>query len=177
MNPNIKPIKVDYFFKGRLIQVRRDTYQDGDVLFTREVIEHPGASVIIPRLGKNQLVLVKQYRHPIEQEIYEFPAGLIEQNEAPLEGAKRELEEETGFHADHWEPLCGFYTAPGFCNEFLHLFFATELTKGIAHPDVDEVVEPILFGVDEVNAMIQDGRIIDAKTIVGFYMAREKGLI
>lgn len=131
----------------------------------RNLIEHPGAAAILPILDDGKILLVKQYRKAIESETLEIPAGKLDKGEAPEVCAKRELEEETGYKAKNIEYLGKIATAPGFCNEIIHLYKATGLTKGEKHTDEDEFTENILVTMDELKKMIKEGEIIDCKTL------------
>lgn len=131
----------------------------------RNLIEHPGAAAILPILDDGKILLVKQYRKAIESETLEIPAGKLDKGENPEICAKRELEEETGYKAKNIEYLGKIATAPGFCNEIIHLYKATGLTKGKKHTDEDEFTENILVTMDELKNMIRSGEIIDCKTL------------
>ena len=131
----------------------------------RNLIEHPGAAAILPILDDDKILLVKQYRKAIESETLEIPAGKLDKGENPEICAKRELEEETGYKAKNIEYLGKIATAPGFCNEIIHLYKATGLTKGKKHTDEDEFTENILVTMDELKKMIRSGEIIDCKTL------------
>ncbi|MFR5267087.1 NUDIX hydrolase [Clostridium sp.] len=131
----------------------------------RNLIEHPGAAAILPILDDGKILLVKQYRKAIESETLEIPAGKLDKGENPEICAKRELEEETGYKAKNIEYLGKIATAPGFCNEIIHLYKATGLTKGKKHTDEDEFTENILVTMDELKKMIRSGEIIDCKTL------------
>lgn len=131
----------------------------------RNLIEHPGAAAILPILDDGKILLVKQYRKAIESETLEIPAGKLDKGENPEICAKRELEEETGYKAKNIEYLGKIATAPGFCNEIIHLYKATGLIKGKKHTDEDEFTENILVTMDELKKMIKSGEIIDCKTL------------
>jgi ADP-ribose pyrophosphatase len=116
-----------------------------------------------------RLILVEQFRKPLERIIFEIPAGKLEQGEAPLACAVRELKEETGYTAKRFTHLASFYTSPGFADELIHLFWAEDLQPGEAQPDQDEFIKLHHVSLDEAWAMITDGRIMDAKTILAVY--------
>ena len=156
-------------YTGKIVGVRVDDVilSDGKEHF-REVVEHPGGVVIIPVLNDNQVVMVRQWRHPVGEELLEFPAGKLDKaDEKPLDAAKRELEEETGFKANSWEYLGFIYTTPGFCDEKLYLYKAWNLVVSEMMPDYGEIIEKTIIDIDEVRNMIKIGKITDAKTIVG----------
>jgi len=133
---------------------------------TREVVEHPGAVAILAWDGA-RLATVRQWRHATGQALLEIPAGTLEPNEAPHETARRELAEEVGLAAATWVAGPHFYTAPGFCTELMHLYLATELSETAAGGDEDEQLEPSWMTLPDALAAIDDGRVIDAKTIAG----------
>lgn len=155
-------------YSGKVISLRIDKIQlsSGDV-FEREVIEHPGAVAMLPFLDDGRLLLIKQYRHPVGEELLEIPAGTLHKNEDPKDCARRELVEETGYEAGRLEELISCFLAPGYSSEKIHLFYASELKKVGDNPDIDEMIElcPITF--DKVREMIKTGEISDAKTISG----------
>ena len=157
--------------RGRLLRVEVISWTDEHGRrITREVVRHPGAVVIVPQLGLDDVVLVKNYRIAVDEHVWELPAGTLEPNESPLDAAVRELEEETGYRPGRIEPMGEFFTSPGFCDELIHLFAAQELTFVGQRLDGHEQIEALDFGWSEVLAMIDDGRIKDGKTIAGLLM-------
>lgn len=161
-------------YTGCIINVRMDDVilSDGQEHF-REVVEHPGGVVIIPITKDNKIILVKQWRHPIHEELIEFPAGKLARGEDPFLAAKRELLEETGFSAENWESLGFIYTAPGFCDEKLYLYKAYNLTFSETKPDYGEIIEPLTIDINQAWGMIKEGKITDAKTIVGLSLIKQ----
>lgn len=154
---------------GRRIGVRVDEVERSDGhRTTREVVEHPGAVAILAWDGE-RLAMVRQWRHATGQVLIEIPAGTLEPDESPDETARRELAEEVGLAAASWEVGPRFYTAPGFCDELMHLFLATDLSHAAAgaEADVDEVIEPAWMSLSEAVEAVDAGRVVDAKTIVG----------
>jgi ADP-ribose pyrophosphatase len=129
----------------------------------RQVVHHPGAVVIMPQLEDGRLILIAQYRFAVGETLLECPAGTLEPGEAPLECAKRELIEETGYRADHWRALGTIYSSPGFCDERLYLFLASGLVPEHAAGDEDEILEVKGLTVPEVERAIADGTLVDAK--------------
>jgi ADP-ribose pyrophosphatase len=132
---------------------------------TREVIRHPGAVVILALDADDNVLLVRQYRYPTGRALLELPAGTLEPDEEPLDCAARELAEETGFRAGRWQKLGGFFSAPGFCTEYLHAFLATELREGESHADDDEELALLRMPLAEVWRRVDDGEIEDAKSL------------
>ena len=152
---------------GRRIRVRVDEVERSDGhRTTREVVEHPGAVAIVAWDGE-RLATVRQWRHATGESLLEIPAGTLEPDEPPRATAERELAEEVGLAADRWEAGPTFFTAPGFCDERMHLYLATGLSESHADADPDELIEPDWLSLPEALAAIEDGRIRDAKTIVG----------
>lgn len=163
-----KTLEGEKVFTGKIINVRQDKVllPNGETSI-REVVEHPGASAIVPITDHGEVVLVRQWRYSIDRVSIEIPAGKLDSDEEPLECAKRELQEETGFKAESWEPLVNFFNSPGFCDEALYIFLARKLTVTKASPESDEFVEPLVIPVKAALEMIDSGEIVDAKTIIG----------
>jgi ADP-ribose pyrophosphatase len=156
-----------YPWTGRYIRVRVDEIERSDGhRTTREIIEHPGAVAMLAWDGE-RLAMVRQWRHATGRVLLEIPAGTLEPGETPAETARRELAEEVGLAADSWVVGPRFYTAPGFCTELMHLYLATDLTDAVATADADELLERSWLTLPEAIAAVDDGRIIDAKSIVG----------
>jgi ADP-ribose pyrophosphatase len=159
-------------FSGRIIKVRVDTVSlPGGGQSTREVVEHAGAVAIVAVDEDDNIIMVQQYRKPVEAVLLEIPAGTMEDNEDPFECARRELQEETGFTAEHWTKILSYYSAPGFTDEHLHLYMAAGLTGGEKNPDEDEFVETVRMPLNEAYRMIFDGKIADGKSIIGIQYA------
>ena len=131
----------------------------------RDIIKHPGACAIIPFLNDNEIILLEQFRKPLDKTILEIPAGKLDKNEEPLSCAHRELEEETGYKAKNMIYLGSIATAPGFCDEIIHLYKASNLYKGTKSCDEDEFTDIKIFTLDKIKNMIKNGDIIDTKTI------------
>ncbi|WP_206830981.1 NUDIX hydrolase [Alicyclobacillus fructus] len=166
----------EHLFRGRIIDVRRLTVKlpDGRTS-TREVVLHPGAVAVLAEVESGRVVLVRQFRKPCEQVLWEIPAGKLEPGEEPERAAARELSEETGYVCESpLTPVHAFYTAPGFSNEKLHVYYTSDVKRGAEHPDRDEFVESRVFSKDEIAQMMKAGEIQDAKTLVALYwwMAR-----
>ncbi|SKC72410.1 NUDIX hydrolase [Maledivibacter halophilus] len=161
-----RTIKSDKVYQGKIINLRIDTVELPDQKYSkREIIEHPGAVAVVPIAEDNKIVMVKQFRKAVEDCLLEVPAGKLEIGEEPLDCAKRELLEETGYKSDNLEYLFKFYTSPGFCNEEISVFVAKDLIKDVAQPDEDEYIEIEKYGIDELVEKISKEEIKDAKTI------------
>ena len=155
-------------YKGSHIQVREDrVIEPAGHECSREIVVHPGAVCIVARPTPEEVILIRQYRHATGRELLEIPAGTLHEGEDPRECAIRELEEEAGYLASTMTERCRFWTTPGFTNEFMYLYEATGLTKTQIHPDDDEVIEVDLVSRTEALQMVDDGRIQDAKSILG----------
>ena len=161
-------------FKGRRIEVVVDrvTLTDGREV-EREVVLHPGAVVVAAVPCRSRVLLVRQFRHAVGEELLELPAGTLEPGETPETCAARELVEETGFRARSLRRLIAFWSSPGILREKMHLFLAEDLEKAEQRLDEDEVLRVEETSLDDALEMIRDGRIADAKTIAGLlYLAR-----
>ena len=155
-------------FKGRHVQVRLDTIVDSEGnTSTLEIVVHPGAVCVVPLLANGDVVLVRQYRHATGTRLLEICAGGLNPDENPLDAARRELEEETGYLAGKLVERARFWTTPGFTTEFMYLYEATDLVKTQTNPDEDEIIDVETTTQDEALRMIDDGRIQDAKSILG----------
>jgi ADP-ribose pyrophosphatase len=158
-------------YEGPLFRVRHDKLiEPGGKHSERDVIRHNGSVVILAldrsKSKKNPwIVIERQYRHAANQFLWELPAGKLEAGEDPLAGAKRELEEETGYQAKKWKPLVEYYASPGFLGESMKVFLAEGLIPGDAHPEDDEDIELRLVKLSEVLKMIEKGAILDGKTL------------
>lgn len=138
----------------------------------REVACHPGASAVVALDDQNRLLLVRQHRPAVGRVTLEIPAGKLDSaEEDPLDCAKRELSEETGCTAAHWQKLVCLETTPGFCNERIHIYLATGLSGGSTHPDDDEFVETVRLPLQEALTLAENGSLRDAKTLSGILLA------
>ena len=145
---------------------------DNGVITDMEVIRHPGASAVVALSHGNTLLLLKQYRHALGEYIWEIPAGTLNRGETPLECAKRELIEETGFSGTVWHDLGTILPVPGYSDERVHLFLARDLEPARQNLDYDELLEVNRIGLDQAMEMIQRGEIQDGKTVSGLFLAR-----
>src|SRR5258708_4836309 len=158
-------------FRGRVVHVTVDTVKEGNVTYQREVVHHRGSAVILPVFADCTVALVRQYRHPAVRYLLEAPAGTLEEGEAPEIGAARELEEELGFVAVRLEKLTEFFVSPGFCEEKMWVYLATDLSETTQNLDDDEIIEVVRIDFSEALEMITSGEIQDAKTIIGLMLA------
>jgi ADP-ribose pyrophosphatase len=158
-------------FRGRVISITVDKIREGDQVYEREVVHHSGSAVIVPVFDDGTIALVRQYRHPAVRYLLEVPAGTLRRGEAPEEGAQRELEEELGVVSGRLEPLSEFFVSPGFCEEKMWVYLATELSETEQNLDADEILEVVRIPFSQALSMITTGEIEDAKTIIGVMLA------
>ena len=158
-------------FSGRVFQVTVDTIREGDTTYQREVVHHPGSAVIIPIFDDGTIGLVRQYRHPAVRYLLEAPAGTLNRGEVPEHGAARELEEELGCVAGQLEKLSEFFVSPGFLEEKMWVYLATDLTQTQQKLEEDEVLDVVRIPFAQALSMITTGEIEDAKTIIGIMLA------
>jgi len=162
-----RTVSSEHVFRGDLLSLRVDVVElDSGRRTTREVVEHPGAVAILAWDGE-RLAMVSQWRAAASGELLEIPAGTLEPGEQPGATARRELAEECGLAAENWEEGPSFYTAPGFSTELLTLFLASDLVPSEASAPEDEALTRSWLTLDEALAAIDDGRIRDAKSLVG----------
>ena len=161
-------ISSETLYEGRVIKLTRDKLEmDGGIIATRETIHHPGAVCMVPIDLDGNVMLVTQYRHPAGRRLLELPAGTLEPGEEPISCVSRELQEEIGMVPGHIEPLGGFYVAPGYTSEYIHLFRCTELGPSKLDGDEDEDIEVISLTPEQARAAVDSGEICDAKSVVG----------
>ena len=164
-------IESETIFRGRVIEVTVDTVKEGEATYKREVVHHAGSAVIIPVFDDGTIALVRQYRHPTSRYLLEAPAGTLQRGEAPEKGAARELEEELGLVSGRLEKLSEFFVSPGFCEEKMWVYLATDLTTTQQQLEDDEILEVVRIPFSQALTMITAGDIEDAKTIIGVMLA------
>jgi len=158
-------------FSGAIFDVERDRLlEENGIEVIREVVRHPGGAGALPVFDDGRVALVRQYRHPARRELLEIPAGRIEVGEAPEMCAAREIEQEIGFRAGRIEKLAEFYSTPGFCDEKLYVYLATELTPSSRNLDYDELIEVVYLPFAEALNMAERSEIEDSKTIIALLM-------
>lgn len=162
-------LETNQVFQGRIISLQVDTVRlpNGETA-TREIVRHPGAVAVLALIDGKMLV-VEQYRKPLERTQVEIPAGKLDPGEEPAEAAGRELEEETGYRAKSLKLLQSFSTSPGFAEEIVHLYFTDQLEKGEVHLDEEEFLTCEAITLEQAWQYIREGRICDAKTVMAVY--------
>ena len=154
--------------EGRVFKLVKENYTlDNGVIADMDFIQHPGASAMVPMLNREEVILIKQYRHAVRQFIWEIPAGTLDSKESPIHCAKRELIEETGYSSNRWHQLGTITPLPGCSNESIHIFLALELKAAEQHLDDDEMLKVHQVNLEEALQMILKGEINDGKTISG----------
>ena len=167
-----KKLSSEKIFDGVLLHVMRDrVLLPNGHESTREWIAHPGASAVVPLLPDGNIILVKQFRYPVNRVTLEIPAGKLDvAGEDPIECARRELSEETGYSAEKIWKLTSIATTVGFTNEWIHIYGATGLTSGAQHTDEDEFINCVKVPLVEAVSMVERGEIFDAKSAVGILL-------
>jgi ADP-ribose pyrophosphatase len=170
----MKVISSKKVYESRIFEVTEDVAVAPDGFeIRRAIVRHPGAAVMMPLDESGRVLLVRQFRLPAGKRIWELPAGRIDEGETPLQAARRELAEETGYRARKWKKIVSYFPSPGFVGEKMHIYLATGLIRGEATPMDDERIECRWFAVEEVEDWIRRGKIIDGKTIAGFLAWRQ----
>jgi 8-oxo-dGTP pyrophosphatase MutT (NUDIX family) len=159
-------------YRGKIIDVylERVTLPNGAVA-ELEIIRHPGGAAVVALDNENRVCLLRQYRHVAGGWLWELPAGKLDAGEPPLDTAQRELEEEAGLRAGHWEPMGKIVSSPGIFTEIVHLFLARNLIHVPANPETHEIIEVHWIPFTEALAWAQANEITDAKTLVGLFRA------
>lgn len=176
MDENLKEtfVSAQRLYEGKVINLRRDMVllPNGNQA-SREVVEHPGAVAVVPVLPDGRVLMVRQFRHPVGEILLEIPAGKLSPGENPDDCALRELEEETGYLAGKLQRVASIFTAPGFTDEVIHIYLASDLKKTAVNPDEDEFLAVVAHEPQAIRQLIRSGDICDAKTIAGFYLLQE----
>lgn len=163
-----KTVSSTFIYSGKAIKVRVDTVKMPDGRETkREIIEHADCIAVVAVDEKDNVLLVRQFRKPVEKELLEIPAGGIDAGEDPDEAVRREMREETGYLPKRVERIGGFYSAPGYCTEFLYLYLATDLVPNPLNAEDTTEIKVIRVPVAKIPALIESGEIRDAKSIAG----------
>jgi ADP-ribose pyrophosphatase len=163
-----KTLSSQIIYEGRAVRLRVDTVQTvGGRQTTREIVEHADCVAVVAVDAEDNVLLVKQFRKPVEKELLEIPAGGIDAGEDAEAAVIREMREETGLWPQRVERLGGFYSSPGFCSEYLYLYLATELTPSQLYAEDTAGIEVVRVPITQIPELITSGRICDAKSIAG----------
>jgi ADP-ribose pyrophosphatase len=167
-------LKSETVFSGRAFSIRRDTLRLPDGRENSfDIVAHIGSVIILPLDANEQLFFVRQYRHAAGSELLELPAGTLDPEELPEDCAKREVREETGMSAGNLEHIGGFYLAPGYSTEYMHVYLATDLRHDPLKADDDEFLSVEKYPLKDAMAMFERGEIQDAKSIAAILLARK----
>jgi ADP-ribose pyrophosphatase len=167
----MKIIRTRELFAGRIVTLSLDEIAIADQRLEMECIRHPGGAAVVPVMPDGSVIMIEQYRYPVDAALWEIPAGRLERGESPLACAARELEEETGYRAGHMEKLANIYSAPAYCTEIISVFLATGLKAGQQHLDGDECIRVVRLPLGEALQRVLTAAVCDAKTLVGLLMA------
>ena len=173
-----KTLTSQLIYDGRAVKLRVDTVQMASGRqTTREIVEHSDCIAIVAIDADNNVLLVRQFRKPVEKELLEIPAGGIDPGEDPETTVRRELREETGYLPRRVEKLGGFHSAPGYCSEYLHLYLATDLVPSQLHAEDTEEISLVRVPIAQIPSLITSGSLCDAKSIAGLltYLEYIKG--
>jgi ADP-ribose pyrophosphatase len=165
----MKIISSEELIRTPIFYVTMDHALDPDGFeIKRAIVRHPGSAVVMPVDERNRVLLVRQYRLPAGKYLWELPAGRVDAGETPLQAARRELAEETGYRARKFKKIAEFYPSPGFLEEKMTIYLAKELTAGEQKPMEDERIQTAWYSAREIDRLIEAGKILDAKTQIGF---------
>ncbi len=168
-------LKSEIVYPGRALTIRRDTLRLPDGHETKfDIVEHVGSVVLVPLDEKGNLLFVRQYRHAAGLDLLELPAGTLDEGEAPEDCARREVREETGMAAGKIELLGGFYLAPGYSTEFMHVYLATALVHNPLEADADEFLTVERYPLEQALRLAERGEIPDAKSLAALALARPR---
>ncbi len=169
-----KKVNSKNIFTGKIIKLYLDNVMlPNKKIVTREKVSHPGAVGIVPVDRNRKVLLVKQFRYPVESTLLEIPAGKLDKNEKPIDCAIRELHEEVGAVGGKLINLASFYTSPGFSDEILYLYLAIDFKRKGNNLDEDEFLHVYEIDLEDTVSLIEKGKIMDAKTIIGIFLARD----
>lgn len=166
----MKTISSEELIRTPIFHVTFDRAVDPDGFeIKRAIVQHGGSAVVMPVDERRRVLLVRQYRLPALRYLWELPAGRVDEGETPLQAARRELAEETGYRARRFQKIAEFYPSPGFLAEKMTIYLATGLKEGVKTPMEDERIETRWFTSREIDRLMKSGKILDAKTQIGFF--------
>jgi ADP-ribose diphosphatase len=169
--PGARRLSSRRIYAGKVLSLDLDEVEEPGGLHTRrEVVRHSGSVAVLAVQDDGKIVLVRQYRYPVDAFVWELPAGRLDDGESPEQAAQRELQEEIGFKAGQLQKMAFFHTTPGFCDESMHVFRATSLVASKAKGDEDERIEVQAFTLADLEAMIDRGEIREGKTLVAILL-------
>lgn len=172
-NDEFRLIQREEIYQGKIVTLTVDRLEIEGRETIREVVRHPGGVVVIAQMVDGRIPFVRQHRYPLNKAILELPAGKIDEGEEPEASARREFEEETGLRANSFEKMGEFYSSPGFCDELLHLYYATGLEVSETNRELDEVMQLEYYGLEEAIRMAERRELVDAKSVAAvFWLAR-----
>jgi len=172
-----KTLSSQRVYDGRVVKLRVDTVRKrSGKITTREIVERSDCVAVVVLDSKNRAILVRQYRSAVGKRLLEIPAGGIDSGEQPINSVRRELQEEIGYLPNKIDKLGGFYAAPGYCTEYLHLYLATYLVPGRLEAEDTEEIEVVRVPLSEIPALIASGEICDAKSVAGLLRVISLGL-
>lgn len=178
MKTGVRVLSSKRLYNGRIVRLKLDrVVEPGGVEVTREIVEHHGSVVVIPRLTNGNIVMVRQFRYATQRHLWELVAGSMDPGESVTRAARRELQEETGYRAGSLKRLFSFYPSPGFLTEQMHLVEARDLTLVEASPEDDERIEVAEFSKIQLDKLLRENRIADGKTLVGLLWDRWRGRV
>jgi ADP-ribose pyrophosphatase len=173
--PRARRLSSRRIYAGKVLSLDLDEVEEpGGVHTKREVVRHSGSVAVLAIQDDGKIVLVRQYRYPVDDFVWELPAGRLDPGESPEEAAQRELQEEIGFKAGRLQKMAFFHTTPGFCDESMHVFRATGLIASKAQGDEDERIEVQAFTLSELEAMIDRGELREGKTLVAILLEQRR---
>ncbi len=172
-----RTVSTEQIYMGRAVNLRVDTVEkENGTKTTREIVEHSNCVAVVVLDNDNKTILVRQFRKPVDKSLLEIPAGGIDPDEQPIDSVRRELQEEIGLLPNKIDKLGGFYSAPGYSTEYLHLYLASDLEPSRLEAEDTESIEVVKVPLSEIPNLIASGEILDAKSIAGLLTVITLGL-
>lgn len=174
LQQRMKIISSEEKFRSPIFRVTEDVAVSDGFTIRRAIVQHAGSAVVLAADERKRVLLVRQFRLPARANLWELPAGRVDEGETPLKAAKRELAEETGYRARSWDKLLSYFPSPGFLSERMTIFVATDLTAGQPNNMEDERIEIRWFSRRELDEAVRSGKIVDGKTITGYLFWKKR---